>query len=86
MTADWPANSLTQLSSPTLRNPTFTPDVADLYVMRLTATNASGQIAIRTLQFAAFDPVPPTIITQYIQNSTRTTGHSPSCAPANVTR
>ncbi len=60
----WPANSLTQLSSATLRNPTFTPDVADLYVMRLTATNASGQIAIRTLQFTAFDPVAPTIITQ----------------------
>ena len=60
----WPANSLTQLSSATLRNPTFPPDVADLYVMRLTATNASGQIAIRTLQFTAFDPVAPTIITQ----------------------
>ncbi len=60
----WPANSLTQLSSATLRNPTFTPDAADLYVMRLTTTNASGQIAIRTLQFTAFDPVAPTIITQ----------------------
>ena len=42
--ASWTAN---------LRNPTFTPDVADLFIFRLTATNAAGAIAIRTLAFTA---------------------------------
>jgi hypothetical protein len=41
-----PATSTAQLSSTTARNPTFTPDVADLYVFELQATNAAGQIAI----------------------------------------
>jgi sugar lactone lactonase YvrE len=41
-----PAGSTAQLSSTTARNPTFTPDVADLYVFELQATNAAGQIAI----------------------------------------
>lgn len=37
-----PANSTATLSSTTVSNPTFTPDVADLYVFRLTASNSSG--------------------------------------------
>jgi hypothetical protein len=32
-----------------VRNPTFTPDVADLYVLRFEATNSSGRFAIGTL-------------------------------------
>lgn len=37
-----PAGSTAVLSSATARNPTFIPDVADLYIFRLVATNASG--------------------------------------------
>ena len=47
--ASWTAN---------VRNPTFTPDVADTFVFRLTATNAAGAIAIRTLAFTAVPPPP----------------------------
>jgi hypothetical protein len=46
-TASWTAN---------VRNPTFTPDVADLFIFRLTATNAAGAIVIRTLAFTAVPP------------------------------
>ena len=38
-----PTGSSATLSSSTVRNPTFTPDVADLYVFRLEATSASGK-------------------------------------------
>jgi sugar lactone lactonase YvrE len=34
-----PSNSIAVLSSPSVRNPAFIPDVADLYVFQLTATN-----------------------------------------------
>ncbi|MEI6232740.1 MAG: PKD domain-containing protein [Planctomycetota bacterium] len=37
-----PANSTAVLSSTTIRNPTFTPDVADVYVFKLTASSVSG--------------------------------------------
>jgi sugar lactone lactonase YvrE len=47
--ASWTAN---------VRNPTFTPDVADLFIFRLTATTAAGAIAIRTLAFTALPPPP----------------------------
>ena len=48
-----PTGSSAALSAANLRNPTFTPDVADLYVFRLSATNAAGTICIRTLAFTA---------------------------------
>ena len=41
------------LSSTTIRNPTFTPDVADLYIFQLLATDASGRQSITTVQLAA---------------------------------
>jgi len=49
-----------------VRNPTFTPDVADLYVFRLRATNASGAICIRTVALTAIaEPlIPPASLTQ----------------------
>jgi hypothetical protein len=51
------------LSATNIRNPTFTPDVADLYIFRLYATNAAGAISIRTLAFTACaGPAPPTIL------------------------
>jgi sugar lactone lactonase YvrE len=40
-----PANSSAQLSSSTARNPTFTPDVADLYVLRFEGIDSSGLVA-----------------------------------------
>jgi hypothetical protein len=48
-----PSGSTAALSNPTARNPTFTPDVADLYIFRLKATDAAGAISIRTLELAA---------------------------------
>jgi hypothetical protein len=49
-----PANSQAELSSTTLRNPTFTPDVPDLYIFRLLATNSvTGEVALRTVEIQA---------------------------------
>jgi DNA-binding beta-propeller fold protein YncE len=46
-----PAGSSTTLSSTTIRNPTFTPDVADLYIFRCVATSATGSsITLVSLQ------------------------------------
>ena len=56
-----PANSVDAFSAASVRNPTFTPDVADLYVFRLRATDAAGAIRIRTLAFTA-TPGPPRIL------------------------
>jgi hypothetical protein len=56
-----PSASSAALSAANVRNPTFTPDVADLYVFRLSATNAAGAICIRTLTFNAV-PAPPSIL------------------------
>jgi hypothetical protein len=53
-----PAGSATASWTANVRNPTFTPDVADLFIFRLTATNAAGAIAIRTLAFTAVPPPP----------------------------
>ncbi|MEK7675975.1 MAG: hypothetical protein AAB676_09110 [Verrucomicrobiota bacterium] len=49
-----PAASRAELSSTTVRNPTFTPDAPDLYVLRLLATNqVTGEVSLRTLELAA---------------------------------
>jgi hypothetical protein len=56
-----PADSVASLSAANVRNPTFTHDVADLYVFRLQATNAAKAICIRTLAFTA-TPAPPRIL------------------------
>jgi hypothetical protein len=53
-----PAGSATASWTANVRNPIFTPDVADVFVFRLTATNAAGAIAIRTLAFTAVPPPP----------------------------
>jgi hypothetical protein len=59
-----PADSVALLSAANVRNPTFAPDVADLYVFRLQATNAAGAVCIRTLALAAYAvPAPPRIAT-----------------------
>jgi len=56
-----PAASSAVLSDASVRNPTFTPDVADLYIFRLYTTNATGGVCIRTLAFTA-GPMPPSIV------------------------
>ncbi|MGA2867171.1 MAG: hypothetical protein ABSF95_22060 [Verrucomicrobiota bacterium] len=56
-----PSASSASLSAANVRNPTFTPDVADRYVVRLEATNAAGAVCIRTLAFTAGPP--PSILT-----------------------
>ncbi|MBI3191026.1 MAG: hypothetical protein HYZ36_00040, partial [Pedosphaera parvula] len=53
-----PADSAAASWTANVRNPTFTPDVADTFIFRLTATNATGAIAIRTLAFTAAPPPP----------------------------
>jgi hypothetical protein len=53
-----PAGSANASWTANVRNPTFTPDVADLFIFRLTTTNAAGAIAIRTLAFSAVPPPP----------------------------
>jgi sugar lactone lactonase YvrE len=54
-----PAGSVAQLQpSTSVRNPTFTPDVADLFVFQLSATNAAGQIALRTLSLQGLPQAP----------------------------
>jgi sugar lactone lactonase YvrE len=57
-----PANSTAMLSSTTIRNPTFTPDVADLYVFQLRASNAAGKISLFTVSFTATHPVVPPVL------------------------
>ena len=49
-----PAGSRAELSSTTIRNPTFTPDAPDLYVFRLLATNqVTGAVSLRTVELNA---------------------------------
>jgi sugar lactone lactonase YvrE len=50
-----PAGSTATLSSTTIRNPTFTPDVADRYVFRCRATSAAG-MSISTVTLNANGP------------------------------
>jgi hypothetical protein len=54
---DWrlirrPSGATADLSDPALRNPTFTPDRADLYRFRLTATNFTGKQRITTVDLS----------------------------------
>jgi sugar lactone lactonase YvrE len=48
-----PAGSTVDFSAATVRNPPFTPDVADLFVFRLVATDASGKVSITTVSLTA---------------------------------
>jgi hypothetical protein len=67
-----PSGSTAQLSSTTLRNPTFTPDVADLYQFQLIASNSSGMsITIVSLSASALAPATPTGVVAAAITSTR---------------
>ena len=48
-----PSASSAKLSATNMRNPTFTPDVPDLYIFRLFATNATGGLCMRTVSLTA---------------------------------
>jgi sugar lactone lactonase YvrE len=52
-----PADSRAELSDTTARNPTFTPDVAGLYTIRLLATGMSG-LSLSTVDLTAMNPSP----------------------------
>ncbi|MGD0089785.1 MAG: putative Ig domain-containing protein, partial [Planctomycetota bacterium] len=55
-----PSGSSASLSpDPTVRNPQFTPDIPDLYIFQLLATDALGNSSISTVQLVGTDP--PTI-------------------------
>jgi len=48
-----PSGSTAAFSSSTARNPTFRPDVADLFTFRLVATDAAGKASISTVSLTA---------------------------------
>jgi NHL repeat len=73
--ASWTAN---------VRNPTFTPDVADLFIFRLTATNAAGAIAIRTLAFTALPALSPVSQTVEIGSSACFRVGAPNTVPGTI--
>ena len=68
-----PSGSTAQLSSTTLRNPTFTPDVADLYQFQLIASSSSGTsiTLVSLLASSATLPPTPTGVTAIAMTSTR---------------
>jgi sugar lactone lactonase YvrE len=49
-----PAASRAELIGANTATPTFTPDVPDLYVFKLAATNGVGDLSLRTLEFNAY--------------------------------
>lgn len=51
-----PPGSTAQIPNATTRNPVFRPDIAGLYTFQLRATDAAGNIAIRTVGFTAIGP------------------------------
>jgi len=51
-----PTASLAALSSTTIRDPTFTPDLPDTYIFRLTASDGSGAESITTVSLTAVNP------------------------------
>ncbi len=68
-----PANSSATLSATNVRNPKFTPDVPDLFVFQLKASNAAGASCIRTLSLNATPP-PPSIIASSLTMETNQLG------------
>ena len=63
----YPSASTAILSSTTIANPTFTPDIADLFTFQLVATSASGK-SFSTVSLMG--TVPPTISSPLTANGT----------------
>lgn len=55
----WPTTSTNTFPPSSTATPSFQPDVADLFTFRLSATNSSGAIAIRTLEVNGVTFLPP---------------------------
>jgi hypothetical protein len=68
-----PSSSAATLSSTSIRNPTFIPDVADVYVFRLTATDGT-LTSITTVTLTAVANQPPVAVAQ-----NRTVNAGPGC-------
>lgn len=51
-----PTASVAALSSTTVRDPTFTPDLPDTYIFRLTASDSSGAESLTTVSLTAVNP------------------------------
>lgn len=58
-----PAASTAGFSSVAARNPTFTPDVPDLFRFQLAAADGAGRRSLTTVDLGAFIPPPPPVIT-----------------------
>lgn len=75
-----PAGSTAQLSGAGVRNPTFAPDVADLFRLRLRVARADGSIRYSTVDVLPTDSCPPlatvvaTTETQFICQSAAANG------------
>jgi len=61
-----PTGSAASLSSTTIRNPTFVPDVPDLYVFRLTASDDSGSQSITTVSLMVTVPAVGSILSRLL--------------------
>lgn len=58
----FPSGSAAALSSASARNPSFTPDVPDVYVLRMRGTDSQGRVAFGTLSVSAIvETVNPTL-------------------------
>gem|GEM_PF-426707 len=69
-----PAGSTAQLSATDTFNPTFTPDVEDLYVIQFQGRNASGRTTTRRLQIIADDTAPSVTITNPVSGQVSSNG------------
>ena len=69
-----PANSTAQLSATNISNPTFTPDVEDVYVIQFQGWDNSGHTSIRRLTVVADDTPPSLSITNPISGQSLSNG------------
>jgi hypothetical protein len=65
-----PGGSAAELSSATVRNPVFIPDVADLYVLQLHATNAAGAISVGNVEVNALSAAEPFLFRPSLSDGT----------------
>jgi hypothetical protein len=69
-----PSGSTAQLSATNITNPTFTPDVEDIYVIQFQGWDNSGRTTIRRLKLIADDTAPSLTITNPISGQTLSNG------------
>ncbi|HXT12950.1 MAG TPA: Ig-like domain-containing protein [Candidatus Angelobacter sp.] len=69
-----PAGSVAQFSATNISNPTFTPDVEDIYVIQFQGWDNSGRTTIRRLTLVADDTPPSLSITNPISGQSVSNG------------